>query len=191
VTGNFSETPTSHSEPGLLSSQFRLGTGSIESTVTAHGRRWPPGGADSPPVEAASHTPTASEHRAPGLRILHWNIMQLMWKILIIVAPSIILCGPHFLRERYIQKLGLESPIRPICLRQPLGTESYKMDYMSESASSESEVILSSDSEQTKHMSQTVPRQQRVWNAVFLKRTMTIHWTHFRMRLSTSLTMPY
>ena len=74
---------------------------------------------------------------------------QCLLLLLITIAPSIILCGPHFLRERYICKLGLACPVSPVCLLQPPGTETHKMDYMSESEASVSEDISFKESEES------------------------------------------
>jgi hypothetical protein len=68
--------------------------------------------------------------------------------LLITIAPSIILCGQHFLRERYTRKLRLACTINPVCLLQPPETESHKMDYLSETASSVSKDIPFTKSEE-------------------------------------------
>jgi hypothetical protein len=64
--------------------------------------------------------------------------LQHLCLLLIVAAPCITQCEPHFLRERYIRKLALKgSPAIPGCLVKSPETEIHKIDYMSESSVSE------------------------------------------------------
>ena len=83
--------------------------------------------------------------------------LQHLCLIILATAPCVTQCGPHFLRERYIRKFGLErAPVTAVCLHQPVGYEAHIIDYMSESDSVSVDIPFS-ESEVTEESNERVP----------------------------------